>query len=271
MTPKTPRGVAHLASVALMAAAVLVATGDGFAQSYSGLLRWATEHHVTGWKADSFPLLVDLFILVGELGLFALALEGHRLTARLLSWADLALPGGIAAAGWLVSLAFNVGSVGHLLSDRLTAAVPPVASMLGLLVLLRTLHRLVGRAVPAQLEPVEVAEVVAAPVAEVPEIGAGFSHPDQPPAEVPDAGQGPVVTLEDAVMSARSAGLSVRAISEAFEITRYRVEKILGQTDSAASPEADTGPADLVDGPAELVAVAASPNGSGPTPLGGES
>lgn len=156
--------LAHRATVALMSVAVLVATGDGFAQSYSGLLRWATKHHVTGWKADSFPLLVDLFILVGELGLFALALEGHKVTRRALSWLDLAVPAGIAAAGWIVSLLFNVGSVDHQLSDQLTAAVPPVASMLGLLVLLRTLHRLVGRPVflknTAEVVPAEVAQAL---------------------------------------------------------------------------------------------------------------
>jgi Protein of unknown function (DUF2637) len=140
--------IAHLATVGLMAVAVLVATGDGFAQSYAGLLRWATEHHLHDWRADSFPLLVDLFILVGELGLFALALEGHRISRRLLSWTDLALPGGIAAAGWTVSLLFNIGAAHKQCTDQVTAAVPPVAAMLGLLVLLRTLHRLVKTVAP---------------------------------------------------------------------------------------------------------------------------
>lgn len=137
--------IAHSASVGLMGALVLVATADGFAQSYAGLHRWALAQGLTGWKADTFPLLVDLFILVGELGLFALALEGHRLTRRGLSWADAALPFGLAAAGWGVSLAFNVGSVGDDWRQQATAAVAPVASMLGLLVLLRTVHRLITR------------------------------------------------------------------------------------------------------------------------------
>lgn len=226
--------IAHLTSVGLMGVTVLIATADGFAQSYAGLYHWALEHSLHGWKADSFPLMVDLFIAVGELGMFALALEGHKLTRRLLSWADLVLPGGIAAAGWLVSLAFNVGSVGHALPDRLTAAVPPVASMLGLLVLLRTLHRLVGRAVPAQPEVTEAADGLAVEVADMPEIEAGFSHPESAPAELADAGQVAVLTLDDAVISARAAGMSVRAIADEFEITRYRVEKILDGRDPAA-------------------------------------
>ncbi|WUI00194.1 DUF2637 domain-containing protein [Spirillospora sp. NBC_00431] len=137
--------IAHLISVALMAAGVLAATAVGFAQSWAGLYGWAIEHGLTGWKAASFPAMVDVFIGVGELGLFALALEGHRLSRRALSWADLVLPGTIATVGWSVSLAFNVGHVDHEIADQLTAAVPPIASMLGLLVLLRTLHRLVTR------------------------------------------------------------------------------------------------------------------------------
>src|SRR5690606_13090826 len=139
-----PTRIAHSASVGLMGALVLVATADGFAQSYAGLHRWALAQGLTGWKAESFPLLVDLFILVGELGLFTLALEGHRLTRRGLSWADAALPFGLAAAGWGVSLAFNVGAVAGW-ERQVTAAVAPVASMLGLLVLLRTVHRLITR------------------------------------------------------------------------------------------------------------------------------
>lgn len=139
-----PTRIAHMTSVVLMGLGVLVATADGFAQSYSGLYHWAEEQGLKSWKADTFPLLVDLFVLVGELGLFALALEGHRLTRRGLAWVDMALPFGLAAAGWGVSLAFNVGAVhGH--KEQMTAAVAPVASMLGLLVLLRTVHRLITR------------------------------------------------------------------------------------------------------------------------------
>jgi hypothetical protein len=230
---KPASGWIHFVSIILMGVVVGVATADGFAQSYAGLYHWALEHSLHGWKAESFPLMVDLFIGVGELGLFALALEGHKLTKSWLSWADLALAGGIAGAGWCVSLAFNVGSVGHHLSDRLTAAVPPVASMLGLLVLLRTLHRLVGRV--RQLEPVaaEVLERLPAEgVAEV-EVERIFNRPQLGPAGDGDAGQPAFITLEDAVMSARAAGLSQQATAEVFHITKYQVQKIEKQQDSA--------------------------------------
>jgi hypothetical protein len=138
------RTVARYITVTLMGLAVLVATGDGFAQSYAGLYGWAVEHGLHGWKAQSFPLMVDLFIGVGELGLFLLAIDGHRLRKSLLSWLDLLTPLLVAAAGWTASLVFNVGHVAHNFPTQATAAVPPLASMIGLVVLLRTLHRYVA-------------------------------------------------------------------------------------------------------------------------------
>lgn len=133
-------------AVGLMATAVLTATAGGFAQSYAGLYNWAKEHGLNGWKADSFPLLVDLFIIVGELGLFLLALDAFVLQRRrLMTWLDLSLPLFIAIAGWTASLVFNVGHVvNKQFSYQATAAVPPIVSMLGLFVLLRTMHRYVS-------------------------------------------------------------------------------------------------------------------------------
>ncbi|WP_165969175.1 DUF2637 domain-containing protein [Actinomadura sp. KC06] len=141
-------------AIAFMAAAVLTATAGGFAQSYAGLYHWAMEHGLRGWKAESFPLLVDLFIIVGELGLFLLAIDAFVLRRRhLMSWLDFSLPLTIAIAGWTASLIFNVGHVGQQsFSYQATAAVPPIVSMLGLFVLLRTLHRYVSREVEAENE-----------------------------------------------------------------------------------------------------------------------
>jgi hypothetical protein len=144
--------ITRWAAITFMAAAVLTATAGGFAQSYAGLFHWALEHGLHGWKAESFPLLVDLFIIVGELGLFLLAIDAFVLQRRhLLSWLDFCLPLAIALAGWTASLIFNVGHVGHRsFSYQATAAVPPIVSMLGLFVLLRTLHRYVQRPEPSK-------------------------------------------------------------------------------------------------------------------------
>lgn len=155
------RSIARTVTVALMGLAVLVATGDGFAQSYAGLYRWGIEHGLSDWKADSFPLLVDLFVAVGEMGLFLLAIDGHRLRKSLMSWVDLLVPLLVALSGWGASLVFNVGSARNVFSFEATAAVPPLASMIGLLVLLRTLHRYVAQA-EAQAVPVPLA-LAAAP------------------------------------------------------------------------------------------------------------
>ncbi|MEO3825564.1 DUF2637 domain-containing protein [Actinomadura sp. B10D3] len=144
-------------AIAFMAAAVLTATAGGFAQSYAGLYHWALEHGLRGWKAESFPLLVDLFIIVGELGLFLLAIDAFVLRRRtLMSWLDFCLPLSIAIAGWTASLIFNVGHVGHkTFSYQATAAVPPIVSMLGLFVLLRTLHRYVADDEEEETKPPE--------------------------------------------------------------------------------------------------------------------
>ena len=255
-----PARIAHTVSVALMGALVLVATADGFAQSYAGLHRWAVAQGLTGWKADSFPLLVDLFILVGELGLFALALEGHRLTRRGLSWVDVALPFGLAAAGWGVSLAFNVGSVGDDWRQQATAAVAPIASMLGLLVLLRTVHRLITRTRTAQAGvPAEVqGEVRAEPgvngvrvTAEAAEATVSAETAPVPAAQVPVPVNGTRVLapvseptelqlraareFADDITAGRVPG--IRAIRQQLRIGQPRAQQVRAYLSSLAAPQ----------------------------------
>lgn len=230
--------IAHLTSVVLMGLGVLVATGDGFVQSYAGLYHWATEQGLTGWKAETFPLLVDLFVIVGELGLFALALEGHRLTRRGLSWVDAALPFGLAAAGWGVSLAFNVGAVDGGRSAQITAAVAPVASMLGLLVLLRTVHRLITRTPQGPGEA--PARVVDGPRTNGATVTATVDSPPVPDAQIPVPANGtPVLApvsdptelqlraareFADDITSGRVPG--IRAIRQQLKIGQPNAQKV---------------------------------------------
>ncbi|GAA0967898.1 DUF2637 domain-containing protein [Actinocorallia libanotica] len=186
--------VTRWAAVGLMAAAVLIATGGGFAQSYSGLYEWALEHGLSGWKAASFPLLVDLFIIVGELGLFLLALDAYAIRKSLLSWMDFMLPMFIALAGWTASLVFNVGHVlNRDFSYQATAAVPPIVSMLGLFVLLRTLHRYVvqmpGQEEERALEAAAELRQITASAVRVAELEAPVDQPADPLVEAAKAAE----------------------------------------------------------------------------------
>jgi len=213
--------ITHGITISLLAVVVLGVTAVGFAQSWAGLYAWAVEHGLTGWKAMSFPAMVDLFIAVGELSLFALTLEGHRLTRRALSWFDLLVPAAVALVGWVVSLAFNVGHVHGGLEAKVTAAVAPIASCVGLLLLLRTLHRFVTRQADQPVREPGGEDVPEAPEGDV------FDHPDHEVVEGDRAGQGAIVDLRTAVLAAKAAGTSQRTISREFGIPRYRVRKLL--------------------------------------------
>jgi hypothetical protein len=125
----------------LIAIGVLVAAADvaSFAESYRGLYLWALAHGLAGVWAYGFPLMVDSFMLVGELALFVALADSWATSSRVGAWA-------VTALGLAASVA---GNVGHVivpeLSYRLTAAVPPVATAaalaVGLGVLKRTVHR----------------------------------------------------------------------------------------------------------------------------------
>ncbi len=231
----------HGLTILLMGLGVIAATAVGFAQSWAGLYGWGVEHGLTEWKAISFPAMVDTFIGIGELGLFALALEGHRLRQSL-GVADLLLPLSLAAGGWAASLAFNVGHVAQVWTTQITAGVPPVASMLGLFVMLRTLHRLVSRPSPGDQ-----------PVSD------GFGHPagvdgdatDQPPVGTADparpapeesAGREPVLDLPEALAAAKRAGGSGRQIADALGLrSRDRLYALINQGEGDGGQDGDDG------------------------------
>ncbi len=136
------RNSIRVITLVIMFTAVVIATAAGFAHSYAGLFDWGSAHKLTGWKADTFPLLVDMFILVGELGLFLIALDGLKVRKSVTAWMDITIPSAVIAAGWGASLWFNIH---HLriatTDDQITFAIPPIAAMIGLMILLRTVHR----------------------------------------------------------------------------------------------------------------------------------
>ena len=129
---RIPRRAALVAISELVAASLV-----SFAESYRGLYDWAGEHSLSGTWAAIWPLQVDVFIAVGELALFVALADAWQRRSRIGAWA-------VTLAGLAVSVAGNVGHVhGHSATDRLTAAVPPLAAAAALAVGLGVLKRVV--------------------------------------------------------------------------------------------------------------------------------
>lgn len=131
---RVPRRAALAAIAAIIAAASLTS----FAESYRGLYDWAREHGLSGLWAAAWPLQLDTFIAVGELALFVALADRWSARSRTGAWA-------VTVLGLAASVAGNVGHVhSHLLADRATAAVPPLAAAAALAVGLGVLKRVVG-------------------------------------------------------------------------------------------------------------------------------
>jgi hypothetical protein len=132
---RVPRRAALTAIAVLVAAASLTS----FAESYRGLYDWAHEHGLSGVWAAVWPLQIDVFIAVGELALFVALVDAWERRSRGAAWA-------VTLTGLAVSVAGNVGHVtGHSLTNRATAAVPPLAAAAALAVGLGVLKRVVER------------------------------------------------------------------------------------------------------------------------------
>lgn len=129
--------VPRLAALITIAALVAAASAVSFAESFRGLFLWAHEHGLSGVWAVAWPLQVDVFIAVGELALFVALADSWPPRSRVAAW-------GVTVLGLAVSVAGNVGHVaGHSLTDRATAAVPPLAAASALAVGLGVLKRVV--------------------------------------------------------------------------------------------------------------------------------
>jgi hypothetical protein len=131
---RVPRALALAGISVLVGAASLTS----FAESYRGLYDWSHEHGLSGLWSAVWPLQVDVFIAVGELALFVALADSWRTRSRAGAW--LVTLGGLA-----VSVAGNVGHVhSSVLTNRATAAVPPLAAAAALAVGLGVLKRVVG-------------------------------------------------------------------------------------------------------------------------------
>ncbi len=127
--------VARLIALVAIAVLVLAASGVSFAESYRGLFLWAHRHGLSGPWAAIWPRQVDVFVAVGELALFVALADQWPVKSRVAAWT-------VTLAGLALSVAGNVGHVtGHSVTDRATAAVPPLAVAAALAVGLGVLKR----------------------------------------------------------------------------------------------------------------------------------
>lgn len=197
--------------------------------SYRHALEVVRAHGETGVTAQLVPLTVDGLVYVASMVLLDSARRSEA-SPPLARWA---LGMGIGA-----TVAVNVlHGVEHGPVGATIAAWPAVTLVVVVELLMGMIRR--GRTVP--VVRASTSTTPAAPVGPPAEVdrAAEDETPDGPVSATPagdgQPGRGAVPGLAEAVRSARAAGGSVRSIAEEFGITRYRVEKLLGEPVSAAS------------------------------------
>jgi hypothetical protein len=144
---------------ALFGIAVIVTASSAasFAESYRALLDWASRHQLPQFWAWIWPLQIDAFIAVGELALFVALARAWGVRSRVAAWV-------VTLTGLAVSVAANVGHVtGAGFTDRLTAAVPPIAAAASLTVGLVILKWLTRDRDAAEYQPRHAAELATLP------------------------------------------------------------------------------------------------------------
>jgi hypothetical protein len=101
-----------------------LATLAALGLSYRGLYDFATQHGgYPRWAALIFPLIIDCFVVIGELRLFSATLREESLRIKLWAWT-------LTLGGLVVSMAGNVAHVGLAASwdMKLAAAAAPLAA-----------------------------------------------------------------------------------------------------------------------------------------------
>ncbi|MQY09876.1 DUF2637 domain-containing protein [Actinomadura macrotermitis] len=150
--PMTP-ALARIRLGALWGLGLIVAVADSvaFAESYAGLRAWSLDHGLRGFWANAWPLQVDTFILAGEIVLLVAAICHYGPRLRALGWA-------LSGVGVSASIYWNAGHVGPgaTVADHVTAAVPPIAAMAGLVAALSIIKHMVTSPAPVMTGRLDV-------------------------------------------------------------------------------------------------------------------
>ncbi|MCD0450753.1 DUF2637 domain-containing protein [Actinocorallia sp. API 0066] len=257
---RADRAIRALAAVTVVALAVIAAV-----VSYQHAYAIASEHGQDGWTARLTPLTIDGLVFVPGLVMLDAARRGSR--APFLAWLALGLgigatgavnvlhgldhgPVGAAVAGWpavalvlahelLMGMIRRGGVSSHTVGREESREWAEVWRSVSRVVAEGAKGtRIVGTPAAAVRLTGANREVLAGPGE-----GEGVHSVDAPgstrsitvpadhalshPAVIGPPGQPLVADLDSAIVSARSAGRSIRAIAEEFGVTRYRVRKAL--------------------------------------------
>jgi len=203
-----------------LVALVLGASSVALAESFHGLRNWAIAHGVDpGWTANVWPLQVDTFIVAGELGLLLSAFYLWPKRVRVLCWT-------ITGVGLTVSVAANSFQELGPEADwtfHLTAAVPPIAAMAGLLVVLSITKQFAAKNLKA-------AEIAQEPLAAV--------VVEKSPAPEPEGVQNPLKPALEAPKPRAGSGVDHPRFRDALKIYRESVAapgRPLSERDLAAA------------------------------------
>lgn len=137
----------------LISITVVATTAVAFVESYNDLYGWFLDHGFSKGWARLAPLQIDTFVIIGELALFIGIVDHWKGHHRLWAWT-------IVMGGLGVSVA---GNVGHVSPDKpwtfqATAAIPPVASMLGMTIGFQVLKRVMVTIAERQTAERQVAD-----------------------------------------------------------------------------------------------------------------
>ena len=199
---------ARSVALGLIATLVLASTSASLAESYRGLVDWSSHHMVLGVWAYIWPLMVDTFVVVGELLLFVGLVDRWCRKNRVFAWV-------LVAGGLAVSIASNVGHVGAnaTLPDRLTAAVPPIAAWAALAGALGALKRIVGD-LPALVAPQKALVTIVDELEELIKIGPDFERA--------------AVAFKEDIQAGRVPGLKrIRAVCHVGHVKAPKIQKHL--------------------------------------------
>lgn len=145
------KGLTRLRTIAVwvLGSIVSLAMVVSFVESYHGLYLWAVRHKVVGIFAFSWPVMVDAFLLSGEIVLLTAAIGAWSKRTRLLGWS-------MSLGGLTASVLANAGQVGAHASvtDHITGAVPPLAAFASMVAALSLIKQTVASA-PVDVETPE--------------------------------------------------------------------------------------------------------------------